>query len=130
MKFRTNSWTLRANVEVSSLETVRSPALMWLSKPGVAPLSRAYPRLMNAVPSGLSRRFATKLSLLKRCQEPFLDFWQHFRTLLMSFGSSSTTEDFVAQRSKDSQPQSWHPSRPTVSALRFETSNEQRRLNL
>jgi hypothetical protein len=68
--------------------------------------------------------------LLKRCQEPFGNFWQCFHTLLMSFGSSSTTEDFVAQRSKDAQPQSWHPSRPTVFALRFETSNEQCRLDL
>ncbi len=62
VKFHPTSRTLRANVEVSSLENVRSPALMWISEPGVAPLSRAYPRLMNAVPSGLSRRFATKLN--------------------------------------------------------------------
>jgi hypothetical protein len=60
VKFRANSLTLRANVDVYSLETVRSPALMWIFKPGVAPLSRAYPRLMNAIPSGLSRRFVTK----------------------------------------------------------------------
>jgi len=60
VKFRANSLTLRANVDVYSLETVRSPALMWIFKPGVAPLSRAYPRLINAVPSGLPRRFATK----------------------------------------------------------------------
>ena len=60
MEFRPTSLTLRANVEISSLENVRSPALMWISEPGVAPLSRAYPRLMNAVPSGLSRHFATK----------------------------------------------------------------------
>jgi hypothetical protein len=58
--FRLNARTLRANVDVFSLENVRSPALMWISEPGVAPLSRAYPRLMNAVPSGLSRHFATK----------------------------------------------------------------------
>ena len=61
MEFRPTSLTLRANVDISSLENVRSPALMWISEPGVAPLSRAYPRLMNAVPTGLPRRFATKL---------------------------------------------------------------------
>jgi hypothetical protein len=77
-----NSRTLRANADVFSLENVRSPALMWMSEPGVAPLSRAYPRLLNAVPSGLSRRFATKLNAhsfstlaserrSKRWQEPF-----------------------------------------------------------
>ena len=82
MKFCPNSRTLRANVEVSSLENVRSPAVKRLFEPGVAPLSRAYPRLMNAVPSGLSRRFATKLNAhsfstlaserrSKRWQEPF-----------------------------------------------------------
>jgi hypothetical protein len=50
VKFRPNLWTLRANVEVSSLENVRSPALMWISEPGVAPLSRAYPRLEECRP--------------------------------------------------------------------------------
>ena len=63
VKFRLTSRTWRANVDVSSLETVRSPAVMRLSGPGVAPLSRAYPRLNECRPfrpSGLSRRFATK----------------------------------------------------------------------
>lgn len=70
------------------------------------------PRLMNAVPSGLSRRFATKLrnghsfsplatkrrnqkvagtcqeefgETAKRCQAQLLQFRQHFCTLLVSF---------------------------------------------
>ena len=45
------------------------------SKPGVAPLSRAYPRLVNAVPSGLSRRFATKLKDSPRLRDQMF-FWQ------------------------------------------------------
>jgi|688.fasta_scaffold187437_2 hypothetical protein len=92
--FRLNARTLRANVDVFSLENVRSPALMWISEPGVAPLSRAYPRLMNAVPSGLSRRFATKLNghsfstpsrpkeEPKNCQEPFPLFCDVFPVYL------------------------------------------------
>jgi len=44
LKFRRNLRTLRANVDVSSLETDRSPALMRLSEPGVAPLSRGLPQ--------------------------------------------------------------------------------------
>ena len=65
MKFRPNSLTLRANVDVFSLETVRSPALMWISKPGVAPLSRAYPRLDECRPfrTLASRRDQTQRSL-------------------------------------------------------------------
>jgi hypothetical protein len=40
VKFRLTSRTWRANVDVSSLETVRSPAVMRLSEPWVAPLSK------------------------------------------------------------------------------------------
>ena len=70
MEFRPTSLTLRANVDISSLENVRSPALMWISEPGVAPLSRAYPRLMNAGPTGLpvASRPNSKLTL-----SPYLD---------------------------------------------------------
>ena len=111
VKSRPTLRTLRAKVDVFSLENVRSPALLWMSAPGVAPLPRAYPRLMNAVPSGLSRRFATKLKRSfflpardqkkkpkggrnlpgrvwrnsQRCQAQLLQFRQHFCTLLVSF---------------------------------------------
>jgi hypothetical protein len=50
VKFRPSSRTWRANVDVSSLETVRSPAVLPMSKPGVAPLSRANPRLNECRP--------------------------------------------------------------------------------
>ena len=64
-KFRTDSRTLRANVEVFSLDNVRSPAVIRLSEPGVAPLSRAYPRLEECRPfrTFASLRDQTRASL-------------------------------------------------------------------
>ena len=67
VKLRPTSRTLRANVDAYSLETVRSPALMWISKPGVAPLSRAYPRLDECRPfRTLASRPNSKITLSPR----------------------------------------------------------------
>jgi hypothetical protein len=68
------SRTLRANVDVFSLDNVRSPAVIRLSEPGVAPLSRAYPRLEECRPfrTFASLRDQTRASLAHA--SPCIDF--------------------------------------------------------
>jgi hypothetical protein len=91
VKFRLTSRTWRANVDVTSLETVRSPAVMRLSEPGIAPLSRAYPRLNECRP------FRTLASLRDQTQR----FSTTSRPNVLLAGSARQEWHFLLRRVDD-----------------------------
>ena len=69
---------------------------------------------------------------LKRCQEPFLHFWQDFRTMLVSFWLLSDNIGLPGAEMQGrigAELRSFAPHLLSDSALGFESSNERRRLD-
>ena len=74
----------------------------------------------------------TRFGRLKRCQEPFWNFWQDFRTMLVSFWLLSDNIGLPGaemQRRIDAELRAFAPYLLPDSALSFESSNERRRLD-